>query len=89
MAKLERKLEEVTGKVQMARNLIIEGCETNLQSEDLWLDAARLQLIDTAKAVKARPIHESKTKRRAYRKALEHIPNSVGLWKAAVEMEKP
>lgn len=28
-------------------------------------------------------------KRRVYRKALEHIPNSVRLWKAAVELENP
>lgn len=28
-------------------------------------------------------------KRRVFRKALEHIPNSVRLWKAAVELENP
>lgn len=32
---------------------------------------------------------EQKAKRRVFRKALEHIPNSVRLWKAAVEMENP
>lgn len=32
---------------------------------------------------------EVKAKRRVFRKALEHIPNSVRLWKAAVELEKP
>ncbi|KAJ0174561.1 hypothetical protein K1T71_009669 [Dendrolimus kikuchii] len=31
----------------------------------------------------------SYAKRRVYRKALEHIPNSVRLWKAAVELENP
>lgn len=37
------RLEEVTGKVQMARNLIMAGCEMNPLSEDLWLEASRLQ----------------------------------------------
>lgn len=32
---------------------------------------------------------ETKAKRRVFRKALEHIPNSVRLWKAAVELENP
>merc|ERR1719228_417424 len=30
-----------------------------------------------------------KSKKRVFRKALEHIPNSVRLWKAAVELEEP
>ncbi|KOB72749.1 Pre-mRNA-processing factor 6 [Operophtera brumata] len=37
---------------------------------------------------KARLLLKS-AKRRVYRKALEHIPNSVRLWKAAVELENP
>lgn len=57
------RLEEVTGKVQAARNLIMKGCEVNPQSEDLWLEAARLQPPDTAKAVIAQ--------------AARHIPTSV------------
>lgn len=51
------------GKVQAARNLIMKGCEVNPQSEDLWLEAARLQPPDTAKAVIAQ--------------AARHIPTSV------------
>lgn len=31
----------------------------------------------------------AKDKQRIYRKALEHIPNSVRLWKAAVELTEP
>lgn len=67
------RLEEVTGKVQMARNLIMRGCEINPQSEDLWLEAARLQPRDTAKAVIAQ--------------AARHIPTSVRIWIKAAELE--
>lgn len=49
--------------MQAARNLIMKGCEENPQSEDLWLEAARLQPPDTSKAVIAQ--------------AARHIPTSV------------
>lgn len=39
------RLEEVTGKLQTARNLIMQGCEMCPKSEDVWLEAARLQVI--------------------------------------------
>uniref|UniRef100_A0A1Y1M7J4 Pre-mRNA-processing factor 6 n=1 Tax=Photinus pyralis TaxID=7054 RepID=A0A1Y1M7J4_PHOPY len=67
------RLEEVTGKIQAARNLIMKGCETNAQSEDLWLEAARLQPPDTAKAVIAQ--------------AARHIPTSVRIWIKAADLE--
>lgn len=67
------RLEEVTGKVQIARNLIMAGCEMNPLSEDLWLEAARLQPIDTAKAVIAQ--------------AARHIPTSVRIWIKAADLE--
>jgi len=35
------RLEEVTGKVQAARNLIMKGTEVCPKSEDVWLEAAR------------------------------------------------
>lgn len=66
-------LEEVTGKVQSARNLIMKGCEQNPKSEDLWLEAARLQPPDTAKAVIAQ--------------AVRHIPTSVRIWIKAADLE--
>lgn len=56
----------IAGKVQAARNLIMKGCEVNPQSEDLWLEAARLQPPDTAKAVIAQ--------------AARHIPTSVSFY---------
>lgn len=41
------RLEEVTGKLQTARNLIMQGCEMCPKSEDVWLEAARLQVSFT------------------------------------------
>ena len=38
------RLEEVTGKIQAARNLIMKGCEECPKSEDVWLEAARLMV---------------------------------------------
>lgn len=38
------RLEEVTGKMQIARNLIMKGCEECPKSEDVWLEAARLMV---------------------------------------------
>lgn len=38
------RLEEVTGKLQAARNLIMKGCEECPKSEDIWLEAARLMV---------------------------------------------
>ncbi|XP_052872848.1 pre-mRNA-processing factor 6 [Anopheles cruzii] len=67
------RLEEVTGKLQMARNLIMRGCEQNPQSEDLWLEAARLQPPDTAKGVIAQ--------------AARRIPTSVRIWIKAADLE--
>ena len=38
------RLEEVTGHMQSARNIITKGCEVCPKSEDVWLEAARLQV---------------------------------------------
>ena len=67
------RLEEVVGKLQAARNLIMKGCEVNPLSEDLWLEAARLQPPDTAKAVIAQ--------------AVRHIFTSVRIWIKAADLE--
>jgi hypothetical protein len=42
----------------------------------LWIKAADLET-------------EPKAKKRVFRKALEQVPNSVRLWKLAVELEEP
>lgn len=68
------RLEEVTGKVQSARNLIMKGCEVNAGSEELWLEAARLQPPDAARAVIAQ--------------AARHVPHSVRIWIKAAELEQ-
>ncbi|XP_077989706.1 pre-mRNA-processing factor 6-like [Glandiceps talaboti] len=67
------RLEEVTGKIQAARNIIMQGCETCPKSEDLWLEAARLQPGDTAKAVVAQ--------------AARQLPQSVRIWIRAADLE--
>lgn len=67
------RLEEVTGKLQTARNLIMQGCEMCPKSEDVWLEAARLQPADLAKSVIAQ--------------ALRHIPTSVRSWIKAADLE--
>ncbi|XP_071804559.1 pre-mRNA-processing factor 6-like [Asterias amurensis] len=67
------RLEEVTGKLQAARNIIMRGSEVCPRSEDVWLEAARLQPGDTAKAVIAQ--------------AVRHLPNSVKIWIRAADLE--
>jgi len=67
------RLEEVTGKLQAARNIIMQGTEMCPKSEDVWLEAARLQPADTAKAVCA--------------SAIVQIPHSVRIWIRAANLE--
>jgi len=38
------RLEELTGKLQAARNLIMKGTEECAKSEDVWLEAIRLMV---------------------------------------------
>jgi hypothetical protein len=38
------RLEEKAGKLQTARTIIAEGCEKCPSNEDVWLEAARLQV---------------------------------------------
>jgi len=68
------RLEEVTGKLQAARNLIMKGCEECLKSEDVWLEAARLMPKEQAKPVCAQ--------------AVRQLPSSVRLWIKASELEE-
>lgn len=67
------RLEEVTGKAQAARNLIMKGTEVCPKSEDVWLEAARLQPPDLAKGVVAQAVAE--------------IPHAVRIWIKAAELE--
>uniref|UniRef100_A0A0N5APJ7 Pre-mRNA-processing factor 6 n=1 Tax=Syphacia muris TaxID=451379 RepID=A0A0N5APJ7_9BILA len=67
------RLEEVVGKLQVARNLIMEGCDRNPKSEDLWLEAVRLHPPETGKSIVAA--------------AVRSLPNSVRIWMKAAELE--
>ncbi|XP_053213024.1 pre-mRNA-processing factor 6-like [Panonychus citri] len=67
------RLEEVTGKLQTARMLIMKGCEMCPKSEDVWVEAARLQPQDLAKTVIAQ--------------AAKQLPTSVRIWIKAADLE--
>ncbi|GFR44314.1 hypothetical protein Agub_g5438 [Astrephomene gubernaculifera] len=67
------RLEEVAGKVADARKLVMQGCELCPNSEDIWLEAARLQTPENAKALLARGVAQ--------------LPESTKLWMAAAKLE--
>ena len=99
------RLEEVAGALPEARRLAAKGCELCPGSEDVWLEAARLQANPAAsRSVLARGVAalprsvrlwlqaarleapDAAAQSRVLRKALERVPDSVRLWKAAVEL---
>ncbi|KAK9803220.1 hypothetical protein WJX73_005268 [Symbiochloris irregularis] len=67
------RLEEIAGKLGDARKLIQQGCELCADSEDVWLEAARLQPPDQAKLVLARGVAQ--------------LPKSVRIWMQASRLE--
>lgn len=67
------RLEEITGRLQVARNLIIKGTEMCPTDEEVWLEAARLLPPEQAKAIVA--------------EAVRHIPQSVKVWMRAADLE--
>eukprot|EP00794_Sanderia_malayensis_P012168 gene12168-13423_t len=67
------RLEEVTGHMQKARNLIFKGTEACPKNEDVWLEGVRLQPPETAKLIVAQAIKE--------------LPQSVRLWIKAADIE--
>ncbi|CAH8490022.1 unnamed protein product [Dicrocoelium dendriticum] len=67
------RLEEIAGKLQVARNLILHGCDECPKSEDIWLEAARLVQPEQAKSVVAQGIR--------------HLPQAVRLWVKAAALE--
>ncbi|KAJ7119618.1 PRP1 splicing factor, N-terminal-domain-containing protein [Mycena epipterygia] len=87
-------VEEHAGRMVAARKLINSGCLQCPNSEEIWLEAARLHNTGDAKIILANAIqhvHQSVKiwlkARQVLRKALESIPNSVILWKEAVNLE--
>ena len=67
------RVEEVAGKMSNARKIIQQGCDHCPKSEDIWLEAARLNTTDNAKVILARSI--------------AHCSQSVNIWLKAVELE--
>ena len=45
------RLEEVTGRMQAARNTIMKGTEVCSKNEDVWLEAIRLQVCISVNVV--------------------------------------
>ncbi|ORX89923.1 hypothetical protein K493DRAFT_288684 [Basidiobolus meristosporus CBS 931.73] len=67
------RLEEVAGKQAQALSIIAKGCEECAKSEDVWLEAARLNTVENAKVILA--------------SAVRHLPQSVKIWLQAVKLE--
>lgn len=68
------RLEEVAGRIVEARKLIAQGCQMAPHSEDVWLEAARLNTPENAKVIFAR--------------AVKHLPHSVKIWLHAANLEQ-
>jgi pre-mRNA-processing factor 6 len=66
-------VEEHAGKSVAARKVIMEGCEACPESEDVWIEAARLHPPENAKRILATAVH--------------HLPNSVKIWLKAADLE--
>jgi len=68
------RVEEYASKTPQARKIILQGCEMCPDSEDVWLEAARLHPVEVAKSILAN--------------AVLHIPTSVKVWLQAAELEQ-
>ncbi|EWM28197.1 pre-mrna-processing factor 6 [Nannochloropsis gaditana] len=67
------RVEEQAGKIVAARKIIKEGCEACPESEDVWLEAARLYSAENARTILA--------------DAVRHLPQSVKVWLRAADLE--
>ncbi|KAG0235444.1 hypothetical protein BGW41_000826 [Actinomortierella wolfii] len=67
------RLEEHAGKMGDARQIIEKGCSECPKSEDIWLEAVRLNTVDNAKKILSN--------------AVRQIPQSVKIWLKAVDLE--
>lgn len=68
------RLEEVAGKMAIARKVIAQGCEHCPRSEDVWLENARLNNRENAKVVLAQATQALKGQ-------------SVKIWLKAMDLE--
>ena len=97
------RIEELDGKIQEARNILSQACQNFLDSEDVWLEAARLSSFDKVKSflaqavqnmprskklwmLAARKEQDPKLKSKILKRALEHLPNEVEVWKECIEL---
>ncbi|UZJ57256.1 hypothetical protein CBS101457_006576 [Exobasidium rhododendri] len=67
------RLEEVAGKMAIARKVISQGCERCPKNEDVWLESARLNTNENAKVILAN--------------AVVHLNQSVKIWLKAADLE--
>lgn len=67
------RVEEAAGKILQARKIIQEACQVCPDSEDVWLEAARLHPAEVAKSIIAT--------------AVRRIPSAVKLFFRAAELE--
>lgn len=67
------RVEEAAGKSLQARKIIQEGCQVCPESEDVWLEAARLHPVEVGKSILAT--------------AVRRIPTSVKIFLKAADME--
>lgn len=67
------RLEEAAGKLLDARKIIAEGCRACPDSEDVWLEAARLNTPANAKVI--------------IENGIRHLPRSIKLWYRAADLE--
>ena len=65
------RVEEAAGKTVHARKLIMEGCEICPDSEDVWLEAARLHPVDQAKTILAAAARRMPTSHKVYLRAAD------------------
>ena len=68
------RVEEVAGKLVQARKIIAQGCEACPESEDVWLESARLNTTENAKTILA--------------SAVKNLPTSVKIWISAADLEE-
>jgi pre-mRNA-processing factor 6 len=77
------RVEEAAGKTAHARKLIMEGCEICPDSEDVWLEAARLHPVDQAKTILAAAARRMPTSHKVYLRAAD-LENSEYAKKAVL-----
>lgn len=77
--------------LQVARHLIMEGCEKNKKSEDMWLEAVRYdqtgcQSFQLKHSFIFR-LHPPETAKAIVANAVRAMPHSVRLWMKTAEIE--